>query len=84
MVADALGLELDEIREVHEFAGVDIDVDVEIGRIAAGTVAAIRFEVQGDRRRRAGGRRGARHPDPRRRGAGLAAVRAAVTTATAC
>ena len=32
---------------MHEFAGVDIDVDVEIGRIDAGTVAAIRFEVQG-------------------------------------
>ena len=47
MIADALGLELDEIREVHEFAAVDKDVDVEIGRIAAGTVAAIRFEVQG-------------------------------------
>ena len=47
MVADALGLELDEIREVHEFAAVDVDVDVEIGRIDAGTIAAIRFEVQG-------------------------------------
>ena len=47
MLTDALGLELDEIREVHEFAAVDTDVDVGVGRIDAGTIAAIRFEVQG-------------------------------------
>jgi 4-hydroxy-tetrahydrodipicolinate reductase len=47
MIADALRLELDEIREVHEFASVAVDVDVEIGRIDAGSIAAIRFEVQG-------------------------------------
>jgi hypothetical protein len=47
LIAEALGLELDEIREVHEFAHIGDDVDVEIGRIEAGTIAAIRFEVQG-------------------------------------
>jgi hypothetical protein len=47
MVADALGVELEEIREVHEFAAIDRAVDVAVGRIEAGTVAAIRFEVQG-------------------------------------
>ena len=47
MVADALGVTLDEIRESHDFAAIDADVDVAVGRIEAGTVAAIRFEVQG-------------------------------------
>jgi hypothetical protein len=47
MVADALGVTLDEIRESHDFAAIDTDVDVAVGRIDAGTVAAIRFEVQG-------------------------------------
>jgi 4-hydroxy-tetrahydrodipicolinate reductase len=47
MVADALGVELEEIREVHELAAIDTDVEVEVGRIEAGTIAAIRFEVQG-------------------------------------
>jgi 4-hydroxy-tetrahydrodipicolinate reductase len=47
MVADALGVELEEIRETHDFAALDVDVDTEVGRIDAGTVAAIRFEVQG-------------------------------------
>jgi len=47
MVGDALGLELDEIREVHDLAVLDRDIDVAVGRIPAGSVAAIRFEVQG-------------------------------------
>ena len=47
MVADALRLELDEIREVVEFDVMDRDVDVAVGKIEAGTIAAIRFEVQG-------------------------------------
>jgi hypothetical protein len=47
MVADALGVKLDEIRERHDFAAIQTDVDVAVGRIEAGTVAAIRFEVQG-------------------------------------
>ncbi len=47
LVADFLGVTLDEIRETHDFAALDRDVDVAVGRIDAGTVAAIRFEVQG-------------------------------------
>ncbi len=46
LVADALGVKVAEIREVHEFAALEHDVDVAVGRIPAGTVAAIRFEVQ--------------------------------------
>jgi 4-hydroxy-tetrahydrodipicolinate reductase len=47
MVGDALGVELDEIRESHDVAAMETPVDVEVGRIEAGTIAAIRFEVQG-------------------------------------
>jgi hypothetical protein len=47
LVADKLGIELDDIVEVCEVAALDRDVDVAVGRISAGTVAAIRFEVQG-------------------------------------
>ena len=47
MIADALGLHLDAIRETHDVAAVDRDVEVAIGTITAGSVAAIRFEVQG-------------------------------------
>jgi 4-hydroxy-tetrahydrodipicolinate reductase len=46
-VADQLGIELDDIVEVCDVAALDRDVDVAVGRIPAGTVAAIRFEVQG-------------------------------------
>jgi 4-hydroxy-tetrahydrodipicolinate reductase len=46
LVADALGVKVDEIREAHEFAAMDRDLEVAVGHIPAGTVAAIRFEVQ--------------------------------------
>ena len=46
-LADALGLELDEVREVTERLAMDHDIDVASGRIEAGTMAALRFEVQG-------------------------------------
>jgi hypothetical protein len=47
LVAEQIGIELDEIVEVCDVAALDRDVDVAVGRIEAGTVAAIRFEVQG-------------------------------------
>jgi hypothetical protein len=47
LVAEQMGVALDEIVEVCDVAALDRDVDVAVGRIEAGTVAAIRFEVQG-------------------------------------
>ncbi len=46
-LADALGLELDEVREVTERRAMDRDIEVASGRVTAGTMAALRFEVQG-------------------------------------
>ena len=47
LIASRLGVELEAIRETHEVATMDRDVDIAVGRIHAGTVAAIRFDVQG-------------------------------------
>ncbi len=47
MVADALGVDLDEIRQWHEVAVADAAFDIPCGHIAAGTVAGIHFEVSG-------------------------------------
>jgi 4-hydroxy-tetrahydrodipicolinate reductase len=47
MVAAGLGLEVDEIKETTDRVATDEDLDLEIGRVAAGTIAALRFEVQG-------------------------------------
>ena len=47
MIAEALGVELDEIREVHERAALDHDVEIGVGSVPAGTQAGLRFEVQG-------------------------------------
>jgi 2,4-diaminopentanoate dehydrogenase len=47
LLADALGLTLDEVREEHEVAAVDQDVETAFGTVEAGTVGGIRFEVQG-------------------------------------
>lgn len=46
-VADALGVELDEIRETYDRRATDRDLDVAIGTIAAGTCGAIRMETIG-------------------------------------
>lgn len=46
-VAEALGVELDEVREVHERQALDRDLEVAGRTVAAGTTAALRFEVQG-------------------------------------
>jgi 4-hydroxy-tetrahydrodipicolinate reductase len=47
MMAEAVGAELDEIREVHERAALDRDIVLQYGTIGAGTQAGLRFEVQG-------------------------------------
>lgn len=47
MMAEALGVKVDEMREVHEKAALGHDVDVGAGTIPAGTQAGLRFEVQG-------------------------------------
>jgi len=47
MIADALDVEVREIRERHEKATLDRDVDIDLGVIRAGTMAGLRFEVAG-------------------------------------
>jgi 4-hydroxy-tetrahydrodipicolinate reductase len=47
MVADALRVELDEIRQSHEQVVADETFEISCGTIEAGTVAGLRFEVQG-------------------------------------
>jgi 2,4-diaminopentanoate dehydrogenase len=47
MVAAGLGLEIDEIKETTARVATDNDLDLVIGRIDAGTIVALRFEVQG-------------------------------------
>ncbi|MDP2775695.1 MAG: dihydrodipicolinate reductase [Nocardioides sp.] len=47
LVARALGVELDEIRETLERRALDSDVTNSMGLFAAGTQGALRFEVQG-------------------------------------
>jgi 2,4-diaminopentanoate dehydrogenase len=47
MVADALGVELEEIRQDYEQVVAPESFDISCGRIEQGTVAALRFEVSG-------------------------------------
>lgn len=47
LVADGLGVELEEIREVHERVAADFPIETTGGTIAPGTTAGLRFEVQG-------------------------------------
>jgi hypothetical protein len=46
-IAESLGVEVEEIRETHEKAALDHDVALEVGDVPAGTMAGLRFEVQG-------------------------------------
>ena len=66
VLAAGLGVEIDELREVHERRPAPEKIDLGFGVIEEGTTAAMRFEVQGDRRRRAAHRPRARDA-PRRR-----------------
>jgi 4-hydroxy-tetrahydrodipicolinate reductase len=45
-IAAGLGAEVDEVREVHEKRATDTAFDIPAGRVPAGTMAALRFEVQ--------------------------------------
>jgi hypothetical protein len=47
MLADGLGVTLDEIREVHQRRGADRTLDLEVGTVKKGTTAGLRFELQG-------------------------------------
>jgi 4-hydroxy-tetrahydrodipicolinate reductase len=47
VLAAGLGVELDELREVHERQAADRDIDLGFGMVEKGTTAAMRFEVQG-------------------------------------
>ena len=46
-LAESLGVDVDEIREVHEKASLDRDLSLAVGDVPAGTMAGLRFEVQG-------------------------------------
>jgi hypothetical protein len=47
MVAAALDVELDEITEWHEVITADEAFDIASGRIEAGTISGMRFEIRG-------------------------------------
>ena len=47
LLAQGMGVELDEIREWHERRPAPEDFETPIGKVAQGTMAALRFEVQG-------------------------------------
>jgi 2,4-diaminopentanoate dehydrogenase len=47
LMADQLGVKVEEIRQVGEFAPATRTVEASIGRIEEGTVGAMRFELQG-------------------------------------
>lgn len=47
LLAEGLGLALDEIRQVHERRPAERDLETPMGTIAKGSMAALRFEVQG-------------------------------------
>lgn len=47
LVASAIGVSLDEVRERHEVLYADADVEIASGTVAAGTIAGMRFEIVG-------------------------------------
>jgi len=47
LLADALGLELDDLVSSAEIEAIDEDLDLPMGPIPAGTIAGYRFEVAG-------------------------------------
>jgi len=49
VLAAGLGVEVDELREVHERQPAQRDIDLGFGVVQQGTTAALRFEVQGVR-----------------------------------
>ncbi len=47
LLAEGLGLELDEVRQIHERRPAEETFETPMGKIEKGTMAALRFEVQG-------------------------------------
>jgi hypothetical protein len=47
LVAASLGIELDEIRETTDRMPAPVPIEVDAGRIEAGTIGALRFQVRG-------------------------------------
>jgi len=47
VIAAGLGVEIDDLREVHERQPAKADIDLGFGVVEAGTTAAMRFELQG-------------------------------------
>lgn len=47
VVADALGVEMDEITEWHEVIHADDDIEIASGTVEAGTISGMHFEVRG-------------------------------------
>jgi len=47
MIADALDVEITEVRERHEKASLDHDVEIGLGTVEANTMSGLRFEVAG-------------------------------------
>jgi 4-hydroxy-tetrahydrodipicolinate reductase len=46
-IAHLLGADIDDIELVHDIATVDRDVECAFGRVDAGTIGAVRFELRG-------------------------------------
>ena len=82
LLADELGVELDEIRERHETWMAAEPIDCTMMHVEPGTVAGGALRRRGDRRRRAPHRDGAREPAHLGRRAGLARTRP--TASPAC
>jgi hypothetical protein len=47
VIADALGVTFDDVDLVHEVAATEVALDIAGGRIEAGTIGGIRFQVRG-------------------------------------
>ena len=47
LLAEGLGVELDEIRQIHEKVAAPENFETPIGTVKEGSMAALRFEVQG-------------------------------------
>ena len=47
LLAEGLGVELDEVKQIHERRPADETFETPMGKIEKGTMAALRFEVQG-------------------------------------
>ncbi len=47
LVAAAIGLQLDDVRETHEILLADEDIEIASGTVAKGTISGMRFEIIG-------------------------------------